>query len=239
MAAKPVEGIPEALVLDKPVSVDRIPGFSEGLVSVQDAGAQLAAIFLNPAEGSFVLDACAAPGGKTGHMLERTRAVSLTAIDVDQQRLQKIVQNLERLQLQATLEAADAASPGGAWAKQHYDFILLDVPCSATGVIRRHPDIKLLRRRGDIAGLVQQQRNILLNVWPALKPGGRLLYATCSILSAENEQQIDWFLRQHPDADEVLLQPPVKHHPRDHGIQILPGESSMDGFYYSLLTKPA
>jgi 16S rRNA (cytosine967-C5)-methyltransferase len=237
MQAKPVDGIPGAVVLDKPVAVERIPGFSEGLVSVQDAGAQLAAMLLDVSENSVVLDACAAPGGKTGHILERADAVRLTAIDVDQQRLQKVVQNLERLQLQATLEVADAALPGGEWARQTYDFILLDVPCSATGVIRRHPDIKLLRRRGDIAGLIQQQRDILLNVWPVLKPGGRMLYATCSILSAENEQQIEWFLQQQRDAVEIPLQPQVSHHQRRHGVQLLPGESTTDGFYYALLAK--
>ena len=237
MQARPVAGIPSALILDKAVPVEQIPGFSEGEVSVQDAGAQLAAMLLDAQPGTQVLDACAAPGGKTGHMLERSEDLQMTAIDVDEQRLQKVAENLQRLKLRANLAVGDAGENDGDWARQHYDCILLDVPCSATGVIRRHPDIKLLRRRNDIAGLVQQQRRILLNIWPLLKPGGRLLYITCSLLSAENEQQVEWLLQQKPDAVELSLQPKVEHHNRKHGIQVIPGNSNMDGFFYCLLTK--
>lgn len=236
MPAKPVEGIPGALMLDKAVPVERIPGFSQGLVSVQDAGAQLAAILLDASGGAAVLDACAAPGGKTGHILERVENLHLVAIDVDEKRLGKVAENLQRLNLKAELIVADAADAEGVWRNRQYDYILLDVPCSATGVIRRHPDIKMLRRRQDITGLVELQRRILLNAWPLLKEGGRMLYATCSLLSAENEQQVDWFLKQQQDAAELPLQPPLECHNRQHGIQVLP-DSSKDGFYYSLLVK--
>ncbi len=237
MPAKPVKGMESALVLDKAVPVEQIPGFMQGLVSVQDAGAQLAAVLLDATQGSMVLDACSAPGGKTGHILERSDNLQLTAIDIDEQRLEKVQENLQRLGLHAVLEVGDAAKNKGDWVKRQYDFILLDVPCSATGVIRRHPDIKLLRKRSDIAGLVEQQRKILLNVWPLLKPGGGLLYATCSLLAAENEQQVDWLLKQKQDAVELSLEPLVEHHRRKHGIQLLPGDLNMDGFFYSLLTK--
>jgi len=232
-----VAGLASAVTLSEAVPVKKIAGFSEGLVSVQDAGAQLAAEILNAAAGSDVLDACSAPGGKTGHILERSDNIRLTAIDVDSARLQMVADNLDRLALQATLETGDAAAPDGTWATRQYDYILLDVPCSATGVIRRHPDIKLLRRKSDIAGLLQQQRRILENVWPLLKVNGRLLYATCSLLPVENEQQIAWFLQQYQDAGELSVNPQVGHHKRQHGIQVIPGDADMDGFYYALLSK--
>ena len=160
----------------------------------------------------------------------------MTAIDVDSQRLQKVAGNLQRLGLKARLEVADAASAEGRWASQQYDYILLDVPCSATGVIRRHPDIKLLRRSDDINDLVHLQRKILSNIWPMLKKGGRLLYATCSLLPAENESQVDWFLQQQQDAVELSIKTQVEHQRRQHGIQLLP-DVTTDGFYYSLLEK--
>lgn len=237
LQASPVDGINSALVLDRAVAVEQVPDFFQGYVSVQDAGAQLAAMLLNVKAGGKVLDACSAPGGKTGHILEQADTVSLTAIDVDATRLDKVKDNLQRLNLQATLEVADAAETNGPWSEQTYDYILLDVPCSATGVIRRHPDIKLLRRKNDLSGLVRQQRAILQNVWPLLKQGGHLLYVTCSLLSCENELQVDWFLKQQQDAEELSLNPQVVHHKRIHGIQVIPGDFNNDGFFYSLMTK--
>jgi 16S rRNA (cytosine967-C5)-methyltransferase len=236
LTAHPVTGVGSALVLDSAVPVERLPGFFEGKVSVQDAGAQLAAQILKAEGNSDVLDACAAPGGKTGHILEQGDNLRVVAMDIDEGRLVKVGENLQRLGLEAELKVGDAGSSEGDWSTRQYDFILLDVPCSATGVIRRHPDIKLLRREQDIAGLVEQQRRILLNIWPLLKKGGRLLYATCSILSKENENQIEWFLKQHK-AIELKPETLVAHVDRKHGIQLLPEESGMDGFYYALLEK--
>ena len=237
VTVKPVKGIASALELDKPVPVDSLPGFFEGRSSVQDAGAQLAAILLQAAGQADVLDACAAPGGKTGHMLEQADELRLAAVDVDAQRLIKVEENLQRLGLQAELFVGDAAEPQGQWSERQYDYILLDVPCSATGVIRRHPDIKLLRRKEDIGQLVKLQRRILNSIWPMLKPGGRLLYATCSMLRQENEEQIAWFLSGHAGAEELKPQTTVKSMDTKHGIQLLPGISDTDGFYYALLQK--
>jgi len=236
LSGRPVKGLPGALMLDKAVPVEKIPGFDQGDVSVQDAGAQLAAVLLDAKPGSTVLDACSAPGGKTGHILETGNGLNMTAIDIDKQRLQKVTDNLQRLGLAARLQVADVSKAEGEWVNQQYDFILLDVPCSATGVIRRHPDIKLLRRLTDINDLVRLQQKILLNIWPLLKPGGRLLYATCSLLPIENEKQVDWFLQQHQDAVELSLETQVESLRRQHGIQLLPGMMT-DGFYYSLLEK--
>ncbi len=234
---KPVKGVDTALVLDKPVSVVSLPGFFEGRSSVQDAGAQLAAILLQ-AEGQVdVLDACAAPGGKTGHMLERSGELRMSAVDIDESRLAKVGENLQRLGMRAELFVGDAAEPEGEWADRQYDYILLDVPCSATGVIRRHPDIKLLRRIEDIDQLVKLQRRILLSIWPMLKPGGRLLYATCSLLHEENGKQIDWFLSQQQTAMELKTETTVSAITEKHGVQLLPGVSGTDGFYYALLQK--
>jgi 16S rRNA (cytosine967-C5)-methyltransferase len=224
--------------LAKPVEVELLPGFDSGEVSVQDGAAQLAAGLLALAPGQRVLDACAAPGGKSGHLLEMQPDINLTAMDLDEDRLQRVAENLSRLGLQAELVTGDAAEPAGPWAERSYQRILLDVPCSATGVIRRHPDIKLLRRESDIEELVRLQRRILMQIWPLLEPGGLLLYATCSLLSAENECQLDWFLTQQPAAREHPLQ--VKWgEPCSVGRQIAPGESGMDGFYYALLEKTA
>lgn len=232
-----IEGIESALILSSPLSVSDIPGFDDGLISVQDGGAQLAAEFLDAKANSSVLDSCAAPGGKTGHILERAESIELIALDIDGDRLNKVEDNLKRLKLTAELNIGDAANPGGDWSTRTYDYILLDVPCSATGVIRRHPDIKLLRRKGDIDELVKLQRSILTNIWSLLNKNGRLLYATCSLLKQENENQIDWFLQQQSDAAELLIETEVEHQRRQHGIQVLPGKSKMDGFFYSLLTK--
>jgi 16S rRNA (cytosine967-C5)-methyltransferase len=237
VTALPVKGIRSAVALDAALPVEHLPGFLKGKASVQDAGAQLAALLLDAEDGSSVLDACAAPGGKTGHILELGNKLHMVAMDIDKGRLDRVADNLQRLGLDAQLIVGDAVKPEGNWAANQYDHILLDVPCSATGVIRRHPDIKLLRRKHDIAGLVEQQRQILLNIWPLLKTGGRLLYATCSILSEENEQQIAWFLNQQPAAVELKPELVVTHLSRQHGIQLLPGAFGNDGFYYALLQK--
>lgn len=234
--SRPVQGIPSALILDSPLPVESLPGFVEGLVSVQDAGAQLAAWLLDPQPGMQVLDACAAPGGKTGHLLERAPNIRVTALDVDAGRLQKVADNMQRLGYSANLQWGDASRPAGEWAEQAYDQILLDVPCSATGVMRRHPDIRLLRRQSDIGELAKRQKLIMDAVWPLLKSGGKMLYATCSILEQENEQQVKAFVNRHID---------VKVHELEyagavacaHGLQVLPKDNSMDGFYYALLEK--
>jgi 16S rRNA (cytosine967-C5)-methyltransferase len=222
--------------LDRPHEVEHLPGFDVGDVSVQDGAAQLAAGLLDLTPGQCVLDACAAPGGKSCQLLETQPRLHLTALDIDAERLRRVAENLARLQLQAELVEGDAAQPEGEWAQRRYDRILLDVPCSATGVIRRHPDIKLLRRESDIAELASLQRRILKAIWPLLKPGGLMLYATCSILPAENEQQLNWFLVEQPDARERPIEASWGE-ARQVGRQIAPGEANLDGFYYALLEK--
>jgi 16S rRNA (cytosine967-C5)-methyltransferase len=217
------------------MEVHRVPGFDEGRVSVQDAGAQLAARLLGPAPGQRILDACAAPGGKTGHLLELAGDAEVTAMDVDAARLRRVADNLRRLGRRATLVEGDASRPPAAW-RGAFDRILLDAPCSATGVMRRHPDVRLLRRRQDIGRLAARQAAILSALWPCLRPGGRLLYATCSLMPQENEQQIESFLQQRPDARSISL-PDHWGHARIQGRQTLPGEQTMDGFYYALLEK--
>jgi 16S rRNA (cytosine967-C5)-methyltransferase len=231
---------PQMLVLNKPQSVDSLPLFSEGKVSVQDGAAQLAALILSPQKQERVLDACAAPGGKTMHLLEHQPALkNLTALDVSEERLQKVRQNARRLN--ASMQQLEVLSGDAAlsdwWNGQPYDRILLDAPCSATGVIRRHPDIKLLRRPEDIVQLSNLQAQILENLWTMLKPGGQLLYATCSILREENDQQIGAFLEHHQE--DAVEEPITAQWGRamKFGRQILPGESGFDGFYYALLKK--
>ena len=182
LQGRSVPGIASALMLEKPVAVSRLPGFGDGKISVQDAGAQLAAFLLDAQPGMRVLDACAAPGGKTGHLLEHTPDLDLVAVDVDAQRLALVAENMQRLGFNPQLLAGDASRPEGAWGKLAYDRILVDAPCTATGVIRRHPDIKLLRRPADVGVLAQRQKDILAAQWSLLKPGGRMLYATCSLL---------------------------------------------------------
>ena len=235
--ARPVPGIPSAVVLDRALEVGELPGFEQGLVSVQDAAAQLAAGLLGLQPGQRVLDVCAAPGGKSAHILESVSGdLRLTAVDIDRQRVARIHDTLQRLGLQAEVIAADATRPAGSWARQRYDRILLDAPCSATGVIRRHPDIKLLRRASDIPRLVALQSRLLEAVWPLLQPGGMLLYATCSLLPEENQGQIERFLEATPDAR--AQQPEAGWgHARGAGRQTLPGEETMDGFFYACLWK--
>ena len=223
---------PGALQLDKPVSVDKLPGFFAGLVSVQDAGAQYAALLLDVHDGMRVLDACAAPGGKTAHILECARA-EMVAVDKDGQRLQRVAENLQRLGLSAQLVAGDAAEPDKWWDGRPFQRILADVPCSASGVVRRHPDIKWLRRKADIAGFAAQQLDILRALWRLLAQDGKLLYATCSVFRQENGQVIAAFLAQQPDACQLPIALP-----NDKKGQLLPNDQH-DGFYYALLHKTA
>ncbi len=235
LEAMPVPGAADALILSEAVPVERLPGFGQGLVSVQDAGAQLAASLLDVRDGQRVLDVCAAPGGKTGHLLE-IADIELHALDSDAARLARVGENLDRLGLSARLELADARQPGGDWYQRDYERILLDAPCSATGVIRRHADIKLLRRNSDIEKLVELQYCILSNVWPRLMVGGMLLYATCSLLPEENTDQMTRFMAERRDVEALPLKIGAATSAAP-GIQILPGAREMDGFFYALLRK--
>ena len=235
-AVEPIVGAATALTLTEPVEPAALPGFAEGWVSVQDAAAQWAAPLLAVQPGLRVLDACAAPGGKTGHLLECAPDLQLTALDQDPARLERVRDNLNRLRLAARLIAGDAQRPADWWDGVPYDRILLDAPCSATGVIRRHPDIKLLRRETDIAALANRQQALLTALWPLLRPGGRLLYATCSVLDQENAQVIAQFLATRSDAKEQPITADWGR-PLAQGRQILPGEAGMDGLYYAVLVK--
>lgn len=230
IGAQPLADFPAALVLDAPVAVGELPGFESGLVSVQDAGAQLAAALLAPRAGERVLDACAAPGGKSGHLLEIADGeIDLLAVDVDAQRLARVEENLVRLGRRARLARLDLREPRALAGEAPFDRILLDAPCSATGVIRRHPDIKLLRRAADIPAFARLQRTILRECFARLAPGGRLVYATCSVLGAENGAVIERFLAATPAA---RLERPA--------LQLWPGvRAPTDGFYYACLTKAA
>ena len=227
---------PDAIYLSKPVPVNLLPLFKEGKVSIQDEAAQLAATLLDPQKGERILDACAAPGGKTIHLLELENDIDLLALDIEESRLNRIQENLDRTHLKAQLLTANAFTPDEWWDKKPFDRILLDAPCSASGVIRRHPDIKLLRKQSDIPKLVQDQEQILNALWPLLKSGGMLLYATCSVLAEENTLQIQHFLQQNADAE---LQPIISDWGQQQvaGKQILPGEDGMDGFFYALIQK--
>jgi 16S rRNA (cytosine967-C5)-methyltransferase len=236
---------PAAVELERAVGVAALPGFKEGVVSVQDAGAQLAAVLLDARPGMRVLDACAAPGGKTGHLLEHTAQLAeLVAVDIDAARSARISENLERLSRTATLVVADMRHPQGFWDGRPFDRILLDAPCSATGVIRRHPDIKLLRREKDIAKMARVQLEILRACFGLLGAQGRILYSTCSLLPAENEEVIARFLAAEPLARPVPM-PPLEELPpgaqmRVVGVQLLPGaQARTDGFYYAYLEKTA
>lgn len=219
-----------ALLLDQPVPVDRLPGFREGQVSVQDWGAQQAARLLDARDGMRVLDACAAPGGKTAHLLERAD-LDLTALEIDPQRARRIDENLARLGLTAQVKIADAGRPQDWWDGRPFERILADVPCSASGVVRRHPDIKWLRRREDVAGFARTQAVILDALWPLLAPGGRMLYCTCSIFPAENDEQVRAFVARHPDARRLPT-----GDDGEQSLQLLP-EMERDGFFYALLSK--
>lgn len=236
-AARIAPHAPAGITLEKPLDVAVLPGFAAGLVSVQDAAAQLAAPLLDVQAGQRVLDACAAPGGKTAHLLEVQPALQeLVAIDSDAGRAARIDDNLRRLGLRARVVVADAAQPDAWWDGRAFDRILLDAPCSATGVIRRHPDIKYLRRRDDIDAVAGQQRRLLESLWPLLGSGGMLLYATCSVLAEENVTPIEQFLRSRDDVVERRIEAAWGHQCAA-GRQILPGEDDMDGFYYACLQK--
>ena len=226
MSARALGG--EALLLERPVPVERLPGFADGEVSVQDAGAQRAAGLLELSAGQRVLDACAAPGGKSAHILERAD-VALTALDVDAARCERIERNLQRLSLRATVRAADCTRPQLWWDGAAFDRILADVPCSASGVARRHPDLKWLRRAGDPAAFAARQATILDALWQLLAPGGKLLYVTCSVFPQENEDVVQAFVARAQGARSLPLP--------DGGRPLwLPGPQH-DGFYYALIQK--
>jgi 16S rRNA (cytosine967-C5)-methyltransferase len=232
LAAEPLDA--SAVMLAKPVPVERIPGFAEGLVSVQDAGAQLAAELLDAHEGMRVLDACAAPGGKSAHLLERVR-LDLTALDSDANRLALVRENLERLGLRARLVLGDACEPQAWWDGVPYERILVDAPCSASGVVRRHPDVKWLRRESDIARYAERQLALLEALWPVLAGGGKLLYATCSVFEEENSEVVARFLERHADAERLAL-PAIHTEPQLPAGLLLPDDRH-DGFFYALLGK--
>ncbi len=223
-----------AIRLTEAIEVNKLPGFQQGWVSIQDGAAQQAARLLDCQAQDNVLDCCAAPGGKTCHILEYSPNIkAMTAIDIEAARLVRVNENLQRLNLTANVIAADAATPEKWWDKKLFDRILLDAPCSGTGVIRRHPDIKWLRKSQDIEVLTELQQDILKNIWSLLKPGGTLLYATCSILPEENSQQVQRFIENNSNAELIAM----TDNTTDIGWQILPNDDSMDGFYYAKLIK--
>lgn len=239
------EVVCSALILEKACHVSELPGFTIGYCSVQDVSAQLAVSFLQLAPNFTVLDACAAPGGKTTQILEaEENLASLIALDSDAERIIKIQENLTRLkfiprakseQFHATVKTARAENLEEWWDGNLFDRILLDAPCSATGVIRRHPDIKLLRKKEDIKTLINTQRTLLSQLWKVLKPEGLLLYVTCSILPPENSENIQWFLETQKNVRMLPLDFPINH--SQLGLQLFPGDFSGDGFYYCLLQK--
>jgi len=224
------------LTLESAVEVQQLPGFEQGWVSVQDGAAQLAAPLLDVPQGARVLDACAAPGGKTAHLLERYPLATLVAVDNQPQRVQKLLQTLQRLHLTAQVHCADVSCPQLWWDGQRFDRILLDAPCTGSGVIRRHPDIKYLRQRTDVNRLASQQQSLLESLWPLLKPAGKLLYVTCSVFAQENYLPLQHFLASHPDAQQEVLTVEWGF-PLPIGRQVLPTQNNLDGFYYACLSK--
>lgn len=241
--SEPASFSESALYLKDAVRVGLLPDFEAGFVSVQDEAAQLSAHILSPKSGEKILDACAAPGGKTGHLLEKDNKIQLTAVELEPWRMEKIESNLQRLGYSANLICADASNLESWWDGEHFDKILLDVPCTATGVIRRNPDIKINRKPADIDELVKIQQTILNQVWTTLKPNGILLYATCSLMPEENEHQIQQFLVRQSDAKEIPLNTLAPDLitawgvPVSHGRQLFPSLEGHDGFYYCLLQK--
>ena len=237
MDAKPLAFAPSGILLTTPCNVMELPGFAEGDVSVQDEAAQLAVSLLDLKPGLRLLDACSAPGGKTCHGLETENALAAcVSLDIDAKRMARVEDNLNRLKLKATLITGDALQPDTWWDNLLFDRILLDAPCSATGVIRRHPDIKLLRTDTDIAAVSLLQHDLLHALWPLLSPGGIMVYATCSVMPEENEAQISQFVSQQKNCTVVATKKAWAHS-TGHGLQILPGENGMDGFFYSVLMK--
>ena len=229
-------GLADALRIDAPVAVSTLPGFGDGDVSVQDGSAQQVADALAPAAGARVLDACAAPGGKAAHLLERDPSLRLLALDVDARRLSRVRETLDRVGASAEFRAADAADATAWWDGEPFDAVLLDAPCSATGIVRRQPDVLLHRRVEDLIALTALQARLLDGTWQTLRPGGVLLYATCSILKDENERQVAAFLGRTPDARAEPLEARYGHE-AGPGRQRLPGERGMDGFFYAQLRK--
>jgi len=236
--AEPCKLACHGVVLAQALDVGLVPGFAEGLVSVQDEGAQLCAELLACNPHDRVLDSCAAPGGKSCHLLEQYPAIDLLALDNSAERLQRVAQNLARLQLAAGVMTGDASKPSQWWDGRPFDRILVDAPCSGTGVIRRHPDIKLLRTPQQVQEAAGLQQSILAGAWHCLKPGGLLLYCTCSVMPEENEHSIAAFLQRNPDASEDVLDASWGLR-REHGRQLLPGAGAHDGFFYARLRKTA
>jgi 16S rRNA (cytosine967-C5)-methyltransferase len=226
---------PDSIRLTEPSPVNCLPGFDDGLLSVQDESSQWASIALNPLAKERVLDACAAPGGKTCHILEMANC-DLTALDISEQRLARVAENCLRLGLRATLKAADISQLSRWWDKAHYDAVLVDLPCSATGVIRRHPDIRIMRSEQSLRSLAEIQSAILDASWKTVGVGGRMLVTTCSILSQENDKQIYKFTQRHSDVTIIKLSG-IPGIVTNHGIQQLPNHEGGDGFYYALLVK--
>jgi 16S rRNA (cytosine967-C5)-methyltransferase len=234
--ATPTIFSPVGITLTSPVPVDQLPGFDNGFVSVQDEAPQLAAELLRCQPQHRVLDACCAPGGKTTHLLEQYPNLSLVALDISEQRLQRTRQNLQRLNLHADLIIGDANEPSCWWDKQLFDRILLDAPCSATGILRRQPDIKILRSADSLTKLVNTQQQLLNALWPLLKPGGELLYATCSVLPEENNRVIERFTQDQFDARHQIIDA-AWGLPLNFGRQLFPQQRGHDGFYYARLLK--
>lgn len=234
--ARLLEGVPEALVLEQACEVEALPGFARGSVSVQDASAQLAAGLLDVHPGQRVLDACSAPGGKAAHILERCPDAELVALDSDRRRIRTVDATLQRIGLKATLAAADATDTARWWEGEPFDRILIDAPCSGTGVARRHPDIKWLRRESDITALAATQRALLDALWPLLAPGGRLVFATCSLLRAEGADVVGAFAEAHPVLDATPDLPVGEREPVGWRI---PAGGDWDGFYYAVLERAA
>ncbi|MFU8876860.1 MAG: 16S rRNA (cytosine(967)-C(5))-methyltransferase RsmB [Wenzhouxiangellaceae bacterium] len=232
---RPEPGLPDALKLAHPARISALPGYELGAFSVQDGGAQAAVELLELADGQRVLDACAAPGGKAAHILERAD-VALTALELDPTRAARIADNFKRLGLTGEVIVGDAQRPGDWAADRRFDRILIDVPCSATGVMRRHPEIRWLRRPGDIDGNAILQRAMLEALWPLLAPGGLLVYASCSILHAENREPVSHFIAHHADA-EIARNAPERSIATEPGRQILPGSLDRDGFYYACIRR--
>jgi 16S rRNA (cytosine967-C5)-methyltransferase len=241
IGANPTAFSTRGLNLVHPMDVDRLPGFGEGLVSVQDEAAQWVVDLLDPAPGHQVLDACSAPGGKTLALLQHQPETNVTAVDIDTARMARVQENLERGRVFARLIVGDAGAPQDWWDGQLFDRILADVPCSATGVIRRHPDIKRLRRPEDLPSLVARQAEILDALWSLLKPGGRMVYATCSILDRENAAQVASFLQRHEDARAMPMSvewgEPRQTDGQFLGQQVFPVSEGHDGFFYAVLEK--
>lgn len=234
ISASAIENCPQGILLEQACDVFALPGFVEGTVSVQDGAAQQVVDLLDLQPNQRILDACSAPGGKTCHILERAPTNELIALDISQERLKQVEENLSRLNLSANCLAADASNPQNWWNGEQFDRILIDAPCTGSGVIRRHPDIKLLRKPHDIDQLAQQQQALLDNLWPLLKPDGLMVYTTCSAFKQENELQIEAFLQRQPEAKEHV---PVRAPARrvSFGYQLLPGDNDLDGFYYACL----